>query len=211
METLRYHLAADGILTITFDAPDAAVNTMTLAWQHDLAAAAAQAVADKERIRGVLLASAQPPCAAGAALKSVLSLEAKDAAAGFAEIRALTASYRTLETLGRPVVSLLTGSALGGGWEVALIGHARFALDDAKLRFGMPEVTLGLIPGATGITKTVRTLGLLGAQPYLLEGKLFGPREALEIGWVASGCASIHASACARRSSADAARPSTQP
>ena len=53
-----------------------------------------------------------------------------------------------------------------------------------KIRFGMPEVTLGLIPGATGITKTVRTLGLMAAQPYLLEGKLFGPREALEIGWV---------------------------
>ena len=119
METLRYELAADGILTITFDAPDAAVNTMTLAWQHDLAAAAAQAVADKARIRGVLLASAKPTFFAGAALKSVLSLEAKDAAAGFAEIRALTATYRTLETLGRPVVTLLTGSALGGGWEVA--------------------------------------------------------------------------------------------
>jgi 3-hydroxyacyl-CoA dehydrogenase/enoyl-CoA hydratase/3-hydroxybutyryl-CoA epimerase len=184
METLRYDLAADGILTITFDAPDAAVNTMTLAWQRDLAAAAARAVADKARIRGILLASAKPTFFAGAALKGVLALEAKDAAAGFAEVRALTASYRTFETLGRPVVSLLAGSALGGGWEVALIGHARFALDDAKIRFGMPEVTLGLIPGATGITKTVRTLGLMAAQPYLLEGKLFGPREALEIGWV---------------------------
>ena len=76
------------------------------------------------------------------------------------------------------MVALLTGSALGGGWEVALVGHARFALDDAAIRFGMPEVTLGLIPGATGITKTVRTLGLMAAQPYLVEGKLFGPREA---------------------------------
>ena len=184
METLRYELAADGILTITFDAPGAAVNTMTLAWQRDLAGAAAQAVADKARIRGVLLASAKPTFFAGAALKGLLSLEAKDAAAAFAELRALTASYRTLETLGRPVVTLLTGSALGGGWELALVGHARFALDDAKIRFGMPEVTLGLIPGATGVTKTIRTLGLMGAQPYLLEGKLFGPREALENGWV---------------------------
>jgi 3-hydroxyacyl-CoA dehydrogenase/enoyl-CoA hydratase/3-hydroxybutyryl-CoA epimerase len=65
-----------------------------------------------------------------------------------------------------------------------LIGHARFALDDPKIRFGMPEVTLGLIPGATGVTKTVRTLGLMAARPYLLEGKLFAPREALELGWV---------------------------
>jgi len=184
METLRYDLAGDGVLTITFDARDAPLNTMTPAWQRDLAAAAAQAVADKERIRGVLLASAKSTFFAGAALKGLLTLEGKDAAAGFAEIQAMTASYRKLETLGRPVVSLLAGSALGGGWEVALIGHARFALDDPHIRFGMPEVTLGLIPGGTGITKTVRRFGLLAAQPYLIEGKLFGPREALELGWV---------------------------
>jgi 3-hydroxyacyl-CoA dehydrogenase/enoyl-CoA hydratase/3-hydroxybutyryl-CoA epimerase len=184
MKTIRYELDGDGIATITFDAPDAPVNTMTAAWQRDLAAVAAQAVADKDRIKGVLLASAKPTFFAGAALKGLLTLEAKDAAACFAEIQAMTASYRRLETLGRPVVSLLAGSALGGGWEVALIGHARFALDDAKIRFGMPEVSLGLIPGGTGITKTVRALGLLAAQPYLLEGKLFGPREAQELGWV---------------------------
>jgi 3-hydroxyacyl-CoA dehydrogenase / enoyl-CoA hydratase / 3-hydroxybutyryl-CoA epimerase len=184
MNTIRYEIDGDGIVTITFDAPGASVNTMTREWQRDLAAVAQQAVADKDRIKGVLLASAKPTFFAGAALKGLLTLEAKDAAAGFAEITATTASYRKLETLGRPVVSLLAGSALGGGWEIALIGHARFALDDAKIRFGMPEVSLGLIPGATGITKTVRHFGLLAAQPYLLEGKLFGPREALEIGWV---------------------------
>ena len=183
MATLHYELA-DGIATITFDAPDSPVNTMTPAWQADLAGAAAQAVADKRKIRGVVLASAKSTFFAGAALKSLLTLEAKDAAPGFAGIEAMKASFRTLETLGRPVVSLLAGSALGGGWEVALIGHARFALDDAAIRFGTPEVSLGLIPGASGITKTVRKLGLLAAQPYLLEGKLFGPREAQALGWV---------------------------
>jgi len=190
METLRYEIDADGILTITFDVPGAAVNTMTPQWQRELAAAAAQAVADKEKIRGVLLASAKPTFFAGAALKHVLALEEKDAIACFHEIQTITKSYRVLETLGRPVVSLLSGSALGGGWEVALIGHARFALDDPKIRFGMPEVTLGLLPGATGITKTVRRFGLMDARPYLLEGKLFAPREALEIGWV-DGLASM--------------------
>ena len=184
MRTIRYELDADGIATITFDAPDSAVNTMTREWQADLAEAAAAVVRDKNRIRGMLLASAKSTFFAGAALKSVLALEAKDAAPGFAEIEALKRTYRTLETLGRPVVALLAGSALGGGWEVALIAHARFALDDATIRFGMPEVSLGLIPGATGITKTVRHLGLVAAQPYLLEGKLFGPREAHEIGWI---------------------------
>jgi 3-hydroxyacyl-CoA dehydrogenase/enoyl-CoA hydratase/3-hydroxybutyryl-CoA epimerase len=184
METLRYEIDADRILTITFDAPGAAVNTMTAAWKRDLAAAAAQAVADKDKIRGIVLASAKETFFAGAALRELLTLEEKDAAPGFHGVQAVTKSYRTIETLGRPVVSLLTGSALGGGWELALVGHARFALDDAKIRFGMPEVTLGLIPGATGVTKTVRHFGLMDARPYLLEGKLFGPREALGVGWV---------------------------
>jgi 3-hydroxyacyl-CoA dehydrogenase / enoyl-CoA hydratase / 3-hydroxybutyryl-CoA epimerase len=184
MKTIRYEIDAGGIATVTFDAPDASVNTMTREWQGDLAEAAARLVRDKERIKGVLLASAKSTFFAGAALKHVLSLTAADAAPGFAEIEAIKASYRKIETLGRPVVAILNGAALGGGWEVALAAHARFALDDAAIRFGMPEVTLGLIPGATGITKTVRKLGLVAAQPYLVEGKLFGPREAVELGWV---------------------------
>ena len=184
MNTIRYELDADGIATITFDAPDSPVNTMTEQWQADLAEAAAQLGRDKERIKGVLLASAKTTFFAGAALKTVMTLTDADAAPGFARVEAMKASFRAIETLGRPVVALLGGAALGGGWEVALIGHARFALDDPKIRFGTPEVTLGLIPGATGITKTVRKLGLMAAQPYLLEGKLFGPREAVELGWV---------------------------
>ncbi len=184
METLRYELDADGIATITFDEPGSPVNTMTLQWQHDLAEAAAQLVRDKDRIKGVLLASAKNTFFAGAELKGVLKLKAEDAAIGFARIEALKKSFRTIETFGRPVVALLNGAALGGGWEVALAAHARFAIDDKKTQFGTPEVSLGLIPGATGVTKTVRLLGLMAAQPYLLEGKLFGPREALELGLV---------------------------
>jgi 3-hydroxyacyl-CoA dehydrogenase / enoyl-CoA hydratase / 3-hydroxybutyryl-CoA epimerase len=184
METLRYELTDDGIATITFDEPGSPVNTMTLQWQHDLAEAAAQLVRDKDRIKGVLLASAKNTFFAGAELKGVLKLKAEDAAIGFVRIEALKKSFRTIETFGRPVVALLNGAALGGGWEVALAAHARFAIDDRKIQFGTPEVSLGLIPGATGVTKTVRLLGLMAAQPYLLEGKLFGPREALDLGVV---------------------------
>ncbi len=184
METIRYELDADGIATLTFDEPGSPVNTMTLRWQHDLAEAAAQLVRDKERIKGVLLASAKTTFFAGAELKGVLKLKAEDAAEGFARIEALKKSFRTIETFGRPVAALLAGAALGGGWEVALAAHARFALDDRKIQFGTPEVSLGLIPGATGITKTVRLLGLVAANPLLVEGKLFGPREALELGLV---------------------------
>ena len=184
MDAIRYELSADGIATITFDAPGAPVNTMTLQWQHDLAEAADMLVRDKDRIKGVLLASPKTTFFAGAELKGVLKLTAADAAPGFHRIEALKRSFRRIETLGRPVAALLGGAALGGGWEVALAAHARFALDDPTIRFGTPEVTLGLIPGATGITKTVRLLGLMAAQPYLLEGKLFDPREALELGLV---------------------------
>jgi len=184
MKTLRYELDDAGIATITFDEPGSPVNTMTLQWQHDLADAAAQLVRDKERIKGVLLASAKTTFFAGAELNSVLKLKVEDAIEGFGRIEALKKSFRTIETLGRPVAALLNGAALGGGWEVALAAHARFAIDDRKTRFGTPEVSLGLIPGATGITKTVRLLGLMAANPLLLEGKLFGPREAVELGLV---------------------------
>ena len=184
METLRYELDDAGIASITFDETDSPVNTMRPEWQRDLAEAAAQLVRDKDRIKGVLLASAKTTFFAGAELKSVLKLKPEDAAEGYARIESLKKSFRSIETLGRPVVALLNGAALGGGWEVALVAHARFALDDRKIQFGTPEVSLGLIPGATGITKTVRLLGLVAAQPYLLEGKLFNPREALELGLV---------------------------
>ncbi|MBK6866096.1 MAG: enoyl-CoA hydratase/isomerase family protein [Ideonella sp.] len=188
MQTIRYEIgtegAAGGIATITFDAPGAPVNTMTLEWQEDFAAAVAQVLADKDKIRGVLLASAKTTFFAGAELKGVLKLSAADAAEGFKRIEALKKGFRQLETMGRPVVALLNGTALGGGWEVALAAHARFAIDDRKIQFGTPEVSLGLIPGATGITKTVRLLGLMGANPYLVEGKLFNPRQAVDLGLV---------------------------
>ncbi|HZV93372.1 MAG TPA: 3-hydroxyacyl-CoA dehydrogenase NAD-binding domain-containing protein, partial [Caldimonas sp.] len=184
MTTIRYEIDGSGIATVTFDAVGAPVNTMTREWQADLADVSRRLVADRPNIRGVVLASAKSTFFAGAALGHVLTLKPEDAAPGFAEIEAIKASYRRIETLGRPVVALLNGAALGGGWELALAAHARFAIDDASISFGLPEVTLGLIPGATGITKTVRLLGLAAAQPYLVEGRLFGPREGLELGLV---------------------------
>ena len=183
-KTIRYELSADGIATITFDEPGSPVNTMTLAWQNDLADAADMLDRDKAQIKGVLLASAKTTFFAGADLKGVLKLTADDAKTGFTRIEAMKRSFRRIETLGLPVVALLNGAALGGGWEVALVAHARFAIDDKRIQFGTPEVSLGLMPGATGITKTVRLLGLMAANPLLLEGKLFNPREGLELGLV---------------------------
>jgi 3-hydroxyacyl-CoA dehydrogenase/enoyl-CoA hydratase/3-hydroxybutyryl-CoA epimerase len=182
--TLRYELSPQGIATVTFDEPGSPVNTMKPEWQADMLALADQLAADQASLKGVLLTSAKTTFFAGADLKGVLKLQASDAAAGFVGIEAVKKAFRRIETMGKPVVALLQGAALGGGWEVALIAHARFALDKPSIMFGLPEVTLGLIPGATGITKMTRLLGLMAAQPYLMEGKLFNPSEAQSLGLV---------------------------
>jgi len=181
--TIRYNLA-NGIATITFDEQGSPVNTMCLQWQDDLDAISAQVVKDRADIKGIVLASAKGTFFAGADLKGVMRSTAADGPRVFREIERIKRNFRTLETQGVPVVSCLNGAALGGGWEVALVGHHRIAVNHPKVQFGLPEITLGLIPGGGGITKMTRVLGLMAAQPYILESKLFGPEEALKIGVV---------------------------
>ena len=180
MKTIQYQLH-DGIATITFDEPNSPVNTMCTQWSEDMTTLAAQVLADKDAINGIILASNKSTFFAGADLKATMRLQPSDAKDVFTSIQQVKKNFFVIEGLGKPVVSCLNGTALGGGWEVALIGHYRIAVDDNKIQFGMPEVTLGLLPGATGVTKMTRHLGLMGAQPYLVEGKLFGPREALNL------------------------------
>nr|WP_295769010.1 3-hydroxyacyl-CoA dehydrogenase NAD-binding domain-containing protein [Rhodoferax sp.] len=177
MKTIQYSLT-DGIATITFDEPNSPVNTMCLQWQQDMTALAERVLQDKDAIRGILLASNKSTFFAGADLKAAMRLKPSDAPTIYAEIERLKQNFRTIETLGKPVVSLINGTALGGGWEVALVGHHRIAIDDRKIQLGLPEVSLGLLPGASGVTKMTRHLGLMGAQPYLVEGKIFSPSEA---------------------------------
>lgn len=183
MKTIQYQID-NGIATITFDEPDSPVNTMCLQWQYDLSEVTAQVVKDKGSLKGIILASAKSTFFAGADLKAVMRLTPADAPKAYAEVERVKKNFRTLETLGIPVASCLNGTALGGGWEVALVGHYRVAVDDDKTQFGLPEVTLGLLPGASGVTKMTRHLGLMGAQPYLVEGKTLTPRQALELGLV---------------------------
>ncbi|TAN09329.1 MAG: 3-hydroxyacyl-CoA dehydrogenase, partial [Chitinophagaceae bacterium] len=192
MDTIRYELIpAHGegqVALITFDEPGSPVNTMCQRWQDDLASATAQVLAERARLgtalKGVVLASAKSSFFAGADLKAIFQMSEADAPRAFERIERMKRQMRTLETLGIPVVSCINGTALGGGWEVALIGHHRIAVDDAKIQLGLPEVTLGLIPGASGITKMVRLLGLMGAQPWIMEGKLFNPQKAQALGLV---------------------------
>ena len=96
----------------------------------------------------------------------------------------LKGQLRTLETLGKPVVAAINGAALGGGWEICLACHHRVALDDASVQLGLPEVTLGLLPGGGGVVRMVRMLGIEKALPYLLEGKKVRPQQALQAGLI---------------------------
>ena len=199
MKTIQYTLD-NGIATITFDEPGSPVNTMCAQWQTDLTEVTAQVVKDKAQVKGIVLASNKTTFFAGADLKGTMRLQVGDAPRVFAEIEQTKKCFRTLETLGIPVVSCINGTALGGGWEVALVGHYRVAVGDKKIQLGLPEITLGLIPGASGITKMTRLLGLMGAQPYVLESKLFNPQEALELGLVhelVKDAASLRAAALA--------------
>jgi 3-hydroxyacyl-CoA dehydrogenase/enoyl-CoA hydratase/3-hydroxybutyryl-CoA epimerase len=184
MSPIRYEKDAHSVVTVTFDSPDSAVNTMSAAWQTALHETVQRLQAEKDAIAGVLLASAKKTFFAGAELNELMRLTERDGQKFFHEIEGMKKDLRALETLGKPVVSCINGSALGGGWEVALAGHHRICLDDPSIQLGLPEVTLGLLPGASGITKMVRTLGLEQAFPYLVEGRLFGPREAAKLGLV---------------------------
>ncbi|MET4577820.1 3-hydroxyacyl-CoA dehydrogenase NAD-binding domain-containing protein [Ottowia thiooxydans] len=184
MNTIRTE-NQNGIVIVTFDEPNSPVNTMGEVWQSDMDALAEQLAAAKADIRGIVLASAKSTFFAGADLKGVMRMDAHEAPRRFfTEIERIKRNFRTIETLGKPIVTCLNGAALGGGWEVALLGHYRIALADPKIRLGLPEVGIGLLPGGGGITKMTRVLGLVAAQPYLLESKLFDPAEAHRLGLV---------------------------
>ena len=184
METIRMDQDAEGIITLTFDAPGAPVNTMSAAWQRDMEEVAALVTAQKDRIKGVIFVSAKKTFFAGAELKDVVQAGPADAPQWFEFAEHAKRQFRAFDKLGKPVVACINGAALGGGFELALSAHHRIALDDAKIVVGLPEVTLGLLPGAGGVTKLTRLLGIEAAFPILMEGKTFAPRAALEAGLI---------------------------
>jgi len=92
------------------------------------------------------------------------------------------AALREIETLGKPVIAAINGFALGGGCELALACHMRFASDNAKL--GLPEVGLGIIPGYGGTQRLPRIVGLGRALELITTGNMIDAQEALRIGLV---------------------------
>lgn len=184
MSSIRYRIDEQDIVTLVLDAPGQPVNTMNAGFLRDLSATVDRLEAERERVRGVILVSAKRAFFAGGDLRALMSVRPSDAASFFGEVQALKACLRRIEKLGRPVVAAIEGSALGGGLELALACHARVCVDDASIEIGFPEVTLGLMPGAGGVVKSVRLLGLQDALPLLTEGRRITPQHALKLGFV---------------------------
>jgi 3-hydroxyacyl-CoA dehydrogenase / enoyl-CoA hydratase / 3-hydroxybutyryl-CoA epimerase len=183
--TIRYDLGSDAIAVLTLDDPSARVNTMNAAFGRSLRETVDRLYTDRDRLRGVIVTSAKAGFFAGGDLKRLIAVTPDDAAALFAEIEAIKADLRRLETLGRPVVAAVNGTALGAGLEIALACHHRVVADDPDIEIGFPEVTLGLLPGAGGVTRALRMLGLQKALlDVLIEGRRMRPSAALEAGIV---------------------------
>lgn len=183
-EAIRYEKGQDGIVVLTMDMPGQSANTMNAVYREAMAACVARLAAEKDSIAGVIITSAKKTFFAGGDLNELIKVGKPEAKAFYDMVLTLKAQLRSLETLGRPVVAAINGAALGGGWEICLACHYRIAVDDASLQLGLPEVTLGLLPGGGGVVRMVRMLGIEKALPYLLEGKKVRPQQALQAGLI---------------------------
>ncbi len=177
-EAIRWDKDADGVVTLTFDMAGQSANTMNTTFRSAYAAAVDRIAAEIDSVTGVILSSAKKTFFAGGDLNSLLAVGPDEKAALYERSQAMKAVLRRLETLGRPVVAAINGTALGGGFELCLACHARFALDDAGLALGLPESGLGLLPGGGGVVRLVRMLGLEAAMPLLVDGSTFDPARA---------------------------------
>ncbi len=190
---IRSDLDADGILLLTIDVPGQSMNVITPEVQRDLAAAIARLKSDAA-IKGAVLTSGKTSgFMAGADLKGMGALfgsgtafpEGKSKmAALFDGVFQLNRLLRDLETCGKPVAAAVNGLALGGGLEFVLACHYRVIADNPKITLGLPEVMVGLFPGAGGTQRLPRLMGIQPALMYLLQGKNMSPQEALGFGVV---------------------------
>ncbi|MFJ4918951.1 3-hydroxyacyl-CoA dehydrogenase NAD-binding domain-containing protein [Streptomyces sp. NPDC088725] len=183
--TIRWEQDETGVVTLVLDDPDQSANTMNEAFGTSVAAIAERAEAEKDSIRGIIVTSAKKTFFAGGDLKDMMKAGPDDAERVFARGLAVKDALRRLETLGKPLVAAINGAALGGGYEIALACHHRIALDAPGSRIGLPEVTLGLLPGGGGVTRTVRLMGIADALlKVLLHGTRYSPGRALENGLI---------------------------
>ncbi|TQM06171.1 3-hydroxyacyl-CoA dehydrogenase NAD-binding domain-containing protein [Pseudonocardia kunmingensis] len=182
-KAVRWEKGEDGIVVVTLDDPGRSANTMNERYVAAMDECVDALVADKENITGVIVTSAKKTFFAGGDLDAMSTATAADAPAYMEQTAVVKRQFRKLETLGRPVVAAMGGTALGGGLEIGLACHHRIGLDAKGVVYGLPEVTLGLLPGGGGVVRTVRMLGIANAvMNVLVQGQRHKPAKALEIG-----------------------------
>ncbi|MEO0655327.1 MAG: enoyl-CoA hydratase/isomerase family protein, partial [Pseudomonadota bacterium] len=195
MADFTYDLGADGVAVITWDLPGKSMNVLSLDGAALLGQLIEQALTD-DAVKGIVITSGKDSFAAGMDLNVLAGLRegSDDPAKGiFDFVMSAHAMMRRIERAGmdpktlkggKPVVAALPGTTLGIGYELALSCHRIIAADAPKARIGLPEILVGLFPGAGGTTRLVRKMGAMGASPHLLEGKTYAPAKAKSAGLI---------------------------
>ena len=172
----------DGVATLLLDVPGESVNTLSAEVGDELDALLTRLERDAA-VRAVVVASGKKDgFVAGAKIEMIRAV------AGAAEAEALSrkaqAGFDRLEAFGKPVVAAIHGACLGGGLELAMACHYRVAASDPRTTLGLPEVQLGLLPGAGGTQRLPRLVGIAAALDLILAGKSVKARKALKLGLV---------------------------
>ncbi len=185
---------ADGVAVITWNVVEKSMNVLNLEALELLNALVDQALAD-EAVKGIVITSGKDSFAGGMDLNVIAKMKemaGDNPAQGlFDGIMQMHAVLRKIERAGmdpktnkggKPIATALPGTALGIGLEIPLSTHRIFAADNPKAKIGLPEILVGIFPGAGGTTRLARKLGAMGASPFLLEGKLSNPKKAKSAG-----------------------------
>lgn len=190
MTDFTYTVDADGVATIAWDVAAKSMNVMSIAGFAELSALIDRALTDAN-VKGVILTSAKKDFAGGMDLNVIAQMRAGGAQAIFDGVMHMHHVMRKIERAGmdpktlkggKPIVAALPGTALGIGLEVPLSCHRIIAADNPKAKIGLPEIMVGIFPGAGGTTRLTRKLGAMMAAPFLLEGKLSDPKAAKAAG-----------------------------
>jgi 3-hydroxyacyl-CoA dehydrogenase/enoyl-CoA hydratase/3-hydroxybutyryl-CoA epimerase len=190
MTDFTYAVDADGVATITWDVPSKSMNVMSMEGFAELNAHIDTALADAG-VKGVIITSGKKDFAGGMDLNVIARMREGGAQAIFDGVMQMHGVLRKIERAGmdaktlkgaKPIVAALPGTALGIGLELPLSCHRIIAADNPKAKIGLPEIMVGIFPGAGGTTRLVRKMGAMVAAPFLLEGKLSDPKAAKAAG-----------------------------
>ncbi len=181
MINFKLDIDSDGIALITWDMPGRSMNVIDAGVTEELSQIVDKVAADAA-IKGAVVTSGKEAFCAGADLTILVQMAGKYAALlkskgeeaanqmVYDESRKLGLLYRRLEKSGKPWVAAINGTAMGGGFELCLACHHRIAADNPKTRLGLPEVKVGLFPGAGGTQRVARMLQPADALQFLLKG-----------------------------------------